>query len=106
MGPLISSSSIASWNATVLRAGRSIVTWTGLVSDLVEYHSQREDALLQVDEAVVVGPVFLQGRLDVGEVVGQRLLVDLLNLSQRRDLYTSTESQQTREFTSEETGLD
>jgi len=46
-------------------------TLTAVVSDLLQYHSQRQNAFLEIDETVVIGPEFLQRIFDVRQVIGQ-----------------------------------
>jgi len=49
--------------ATVI-VNRCPPTFGGTFTGFFQYHSQHENAFLQVDEAVVVRPVFVQTRLD------------------------------------------
>jgi len=71
----------------LLTAVNTRPTFAGFVAELLEYHPQRQNALLQIDEAVVVSPELVQRRLDERQVLAQRLLVHVTDPSQLRDLH-------------------
>ena len=65
------------------------VTSAVAFSGLLENHPKRQDAFLKSDEAIVIGPVFLERVLDERQHMQQTSLVEVSNGRQHSDLHTS-----------------